>query len=1022
MQTHEATRTLAFLFTDIEGSTVLWERFPETMARSLDRHDEILRASVEASSGEVVKTTGDGFMAVFGTARDGVRACLRAQLDLARERWNETGPLRVRMGLHAGDAVATGGDYHGPAVNRTARVMAAGHGGQILLSAVAADLVADELPKATTLLDLGEHRLKSLGRPERIFQLVHPGLRADFPALATIHDRSRGLPLEASVLIGRLTELREIEDRLQGGSIRLLTLLGPGGIGKTRLALRVASDLSGNFADGVFFADLQAARDAASVLVAIARAVGLPDASEGLQLDELVAHLADRHCLVVLDNFEQVTAAAATISRLLDECPELKLLVTSREPLNVRGEHRFPVPPLTLPEAARRMDSADGLIAYEAIQLFVDRARAIRPDFQLTDENAAAVAEICLRLDGLPLAIELATAWIGALSPDSLRERLGNRLKLLRGGARDLPERQQTLRATIDWSYELLDPQEQRLFELLSTFAGSRVEAIESVTNSLNGRLDGVNPLDGLASLVDKSLVRQVDSPDGQPRFVMLETIREYAAERLADVADFRAAVRRAHAEYFAALLRTHDRDLTGPAGAATRVALAAEAENLRVCWNYWVAERDFGRLNGLVDGLWAFYESQGWYRAAVGLASDLLNVLASTADPRERAGVESMLRVSRARALSAMEGFTSAVEAEYTEALELIDIDADGSQLFPILRSLGTFYTFRAEFTKGIEIGRRICALAEREGDLSMQVEGAFQLGTSLGFLGDLEAGTELIDAAIGSFETNVFRPSRLRVGSDLRIPCLTTSGFFLWLLGYPDRSLERANRAVELAHELEHPLSRAYALFHSGLLHLWRREPELVRIRALATLEIADDYDLQVWTATGTFLLGAARTGLGEVDEGLAGIREGISLYQGMKTPPGFWPMLLAVHASACSKARLDDEALDLIDEALELFRDDVNMSLLPGILLVKGDLLAAASRSDGDDPARWYLNAFESAGALHARMPQLKAAASLCRLRKGTPEDRESRYVLESVYGAFTEGFTTVDLLEAKALIDP
>jgi predicted ATPase/class 3 adenylate cyclase len=1021
MHSHEATRTLAFLFTDIEGSTALWESFPDAMAQSLDRHDEILRGAVEAFSGEVVKTTGDGFMAVFATARDGVRACLQSQLGLVGEPWNETGPLRVRMGLHAGDAVSTGGDYHGPAVNRTARVMAAGHGGQVLLSAVAADLVVDELPEGSTLLDLGEHRLKSLGRPERIFQLVHPGLPTDFPALATVHDRSRALPLEASTLIGRVTELATIEDRLRDGSVRLLTLVGPGGIGKTRLALRVASDLSPVFGDGVFFVDLHAARGAASVLLALARAVGLPDASEGSQFDELGARLANRRCLVVLDNFEQVTAAASTVSRLLDDCPGLTVLVTSREALNVRGEHRFPVPPLTLPDEAGRADSADALLAFEAIQLFVDRAQAIRPDFRLTDDNSSAVAEICRRLDGLPLAIELATARIGALPPNALRDRLGSRLTLLRGGARDLPERQQTLRATIDWSYELLDSDEQRLFELLSTFAGARVEAVETVTSSLHGRLEGLDALDGLASLVDKSLVRQVDGPDGQPRFVMLETIREYAAERLGELSDFGAAARRAHAEYFAELVRSHEVELAGRGGVVTGPGLAVEAENLRSAWNYWVEERDLGRLNGLVDGLWALYESQGWYGAAVALASDLLTVLATTAEGSERTGVESMLRVSRARALMAMEGFTSAVEAEYTEALELIDTEADRSQLFPILRSLGTFYNYRAEFTKGADIGRQIRALAEREDDPSMQVEGAFQLGSSLGFLGDLEAGTELLDTAIASFETTAYRPSRFRVGSDVRIPCLTTSAFLLWLLGYPDRSLERANRAVELALELEHPLSRAYALFHSGLLHLWRREPELVRVRALATLEIADDHDLPVWTATGTFLLGAARTDLGEVEEGLARIREGIGLYRDMRTPPVFWPMLLAVCAGACSKAGLDDEALSLVDEALDLVPEPTNMPLRPGLLVVKGDLAAAARWANGDDQERCYRLAFESAGILGARMPQLRAAASLYRLHTGRADDQESRRMLESVYRAFTEGFTTVDLVEARALLD-
>lgn len=1021
MQTQKATRTLTFLFTDIEGSTGLWERFPESMKSSLERHDAILRSAVEGDAGEVVKTTGDGVMAVFGSTRDGLRACLSAQLALANEPWNEAGPLQVRMGLHAGEAAASGGDYHGPAVNRAARIMAAGHGGQVLLSAVAAALIADELPDGSTLLDLGEHHLKSLGRPERIFQLVHPGLPASFAALATIHDRARGLPLEPSGLVGREAELEQIEERLRNDAVRLLTLLGPGGIGKTRLALRVAANLSELFDDGVSFVDLEAARGAASVLVAIARSVGLADTGEGSQLDELVSRLKDRRSLIVLDNFEQVTAAGSTVARLLDECPGLKLLVTSREALHIRGEHRFPVPPLTLPEAAARRHSAEQLIRYEAIQLFVERAQAIRPDFRLTDENASAVAEICLRLDGLPLAIELATARIGLFSPDALRERLGSRLAFLRSGARDLPERQQTLRATIDWSYQLLDPGEQRLFELLSAFAGTRFEAVETVAASLNGRLAGVDTLDGLASLVDKSLLRQADPGDGEPRFVMLETIREYATERLDDLPDFGAAARCAHAVYFADLIQSQTDELTGAGRAAALATMAAEAENLRLCWRYWVEERDLDRLNSLVDGLWALYEGRGWYRATIELASDLLAVLASTPATPERAATEATLRMSQARALMAMEGYTSAVEAEYTRALELIEGEGDRPQLFPVLRSLGTFYNYRAEFDKAVQIGREIQALADRQNDPSMRVDGNLLVGATLGFLGDLNAGNEQLDAAIASFEAHHYRSPRFRLGSDPRVPCLTTSAFFLWLLGYPDRSLERADRAVALALTLEHPSTRAYALFHSGLLHLWRQEPELVRSRALGMLEIADDHDLQIWNAIGTFLLGAASTGLGEVEEGLSGIREGMNLYQGMKTPPVFWPMLLGVRAGACAGAGLTDEGLAFIDQALGLAGENSRMPLLPELFLVKGDLLAAADRATDDGPAFWYQRALESARALDARMLQLRAAIRLCRLPQDSADAEQSRRMLESVYATFTEGFPTADLSEAREVLE-
>ena len=393
-------------------------------------------------------------MAVFATARDAIRACVAAQLALAHEVWSEAGPLRVRMGLHVGEAAASDGDYHGPTVNRAARIMAAGHGGQILLSAVAAALVGDALPDGATLRGLGEHRLKGLERPEQIFQLVDGRLPAGFPPLLTAGGQGRDLSTRTFRLRRQRGGLAQIEARLRDDGVRLLTLLGPGGIGKTRLALRAAANVRDAFDDGVRFVNLEAARSAAAVLVAIARAVGLTDADEGSQLDELVSRLRDRRRLMILDNFEQVTVAASTVSRLLDDCPGIKWLVTSREALHLRGEHRFPVPPLTLPDATARRPSAVQLLRSEAIRLFVERAQAIQPAFELTDDNAPAVAEICLRLDGLPLAIELATARIGLFSAEALRGRLETRLTLLRGGARDLPARQQTLRSTIEWSYQ----------------------------------------------------------------------------------------------------------------------------------------------------------------------------------------------------------------------------------------------------------------------------------------------------------------------------------------------------------------------------------------------------------------------------------------------------------------------------------------------------------------------------------------------------------------------------------------
>src|SRR6266540_5142860 len=366
-QAHPEARmgTLTFLFTDIAGSTRLWEQQPGAMKEAIERHDALLRQAMEASSGQVVKTTGDGMMAVFPSAADGVLASISAQRAFLDAPWGETGPLRVRMGLHAGDAERRGDDYFGPTINRTARIMAAGHGGQVLLSASAASLAADQLPGGASLRDLGEFRLKDLGRPERVFQLVHPELESTFPPLTALDHGAGNLPIQAASFVGRRVELAEVERRLEDASIRLLTLTGPGGTGKTSLGVRAATEQGNRFRDGVSFVDLSATRDTGAVLIALGRVVGVDEAPDRALRQDLADRLRDRQMLLLLDNFEQVTAAAGVTTDLLSECPQVKLLVTSREPLRVRAEHVYPVPPLALPPAGRGHRSAELLAGYE---------------------------------------------------------------------------------------------------------------------------------------------------------------------------------------------------------------------------------------------------------------------------------------------------------------------------------------------------------------------------------------------------------------------------------------------------------------------------------------------------------------------------------------------------------------------------------------------------------------------------------------------------------------------------------
>ena len=512
--------TVTFLFTDIEGSTSLAQQFPAELPALLARHHAILHESIARHNGHVFQITGDAFCAAFYTAGDALKAALDAQRGLQHETWHPA-PIKVRMGIHTGAAQAgaieeRAGGYVGYlTLTRVQRVMSTAYGGQVLLSNPTAELVRGELPVDVTLRDMGEHRLKGLLNPEHLWQMVAPDLRQDFPPLQSLNAIPNNLPVQLTSFVGREQELREVKRLL--GEQRLVTLTGPGGTGKTRLALQAATDVLDDFEDRVNFVDLASSRDPESVLAAIARTVGLREKSDKPLLDDLKSQIKQRKMLLLLDNFEQVTVAAPAMAELLRDCPELKMLATSREALHVRGENVFPVPPLALPQVEAKHPALAQLAQSEAVQLFIERARAVKPDFQLTTENAQAVVEICVRLDGLPLAIELATARINVFTPQALSERLGNRLKLLRGGARDLPARQQTLRDTIDWSYELLDAGAQRLFESLAVFSGATLEAVEAVANRIKQfeELD-LDIFDGVSSLADKSLIRQTEAAEGR--------------------------------------------------------------------------------------------------------------------------------------------------------------------------------------------------------------------------------------------------------------------------------------------------------------------------------------------------------------------------------------------------------------------------------------------------------------------------------------------------------------------------
>ena len=557
---------------------------------------------------------------------------------------------------------------------------------------------------------------------------------ADSPGISTTKKVKHNLPSQPTPFIGREAEVTALKELLMRDpeDIRLLPSLVQAAPERLVWRFELPRNLLDPFTDAVYFVDLAPVREPEGVPAAIARTIGLRETSDRPLMDKLEGQLHARSMLLLLDNFEQVTSAAPMMGQLLQNCSHLKLLVTSREALHLRGEHIYPVPPLGVPGADRKQQTIEQLTQYEAVRLFIDRVLAVKPDFEVTNENARAVAEICFRLDGLPLAIELAAARIRLFSPQALLERLGSRLNLLRGGARDLPARQQTLRDTIDWSYQLLDADEQRLFGLLSIFAGCTFEAAEAVAAGIN-HPDGIrlDILEGLASLVDKSLIRQVNQGTGEPRLVMLETIREYAAERLEQDSEFSASAHLTFATYFAEFAQHQWERLTGQDRETALKEMESEIENVRAAWRYWVQRKDLEQLTKFVNSLWLLYDARGWYHDTVSLTNDLLNLLASTPSTPERIQQEIMLQTSLARALLATKGYTEETERAYARALELCEGAGEIPQLFPVLRGLASFYILRAEHEKAIQMGERILALAEHLDDADMKIEGNMILGS---------------------------------------------------------------------------------------------------------------------------------------------------------------------------------------------------------------------------------------------------------------------------------------------------
>jgi len=574
------TGTVTFLFTDIEGSTKLAREQPDQFEKKRQRHHAIQHSAMEAYNGYVFQIIGDAFCVAFSTAREALQAAGKAQFGLNAENWEEL-PIKVRMGIHTGRAdIQENGEYQGYlTLSRVQRLMSAGCGGQTLLSQATQELVRDELPETLFLRDMGEHRLKDLIRSEHIYQLNIDGLPIDFPPIKTLENYRHNLPVQMTSFIGREKEISEIKQALAGH--QLVTLTGAGGAGKTRLSLQVAADLIDEFNDGVWFVDLAPLSDAAFVPQGIATALNVHEEGASPLMDLIINYVQHREMLIVLDNCEHlVEASARAVNLMLRSAPYLKIIATSREGLGVAGEKAFTVPPLSFSNDSHPTPSS--LSQYEAARLFIDRALLVQPHFVVTNENAPAVAQICYWLDGIPLAIELAAARIKAMSPEQIVARLGDSFHLLTGGSRTALPRQKTLRAMVDWSWELLTQDERRLLQHLSVFSGGwTLEAAEGVCAGEG--IETLEILDLLTQLVSKSLVVWLEDQD-EPRYHLLETIRQYAQGKLSDAkeADEETQLRRSHSEFFTQFAEQVESHLFSPVQAVWLKRMDREQDNLR--------------------------------------------------------------------------------------------------------------------------------------------------------------------------------------------------------------------------------------------------------------------------------------------------------------------------------------------------------------------------------------------------------------------------------------------------------
>ena len=898
---------VTFLFTDIEGSTRLWEDHPDAMEIALARHDRLMRHAIEGSRGVVFKTVGDAFCAVFAATSDCVRAAAVAQRALQDEVWPSPVAIRVRMAVHTGECTRRDDDFFGPTVNRVARLLAIGHGGQVLVSDSARSVLGADVPPGVSLRDLGEHRLKDLGRPEQVFQLCGTGLEDVTRPLRSVDRPRHNLPAQLTSFVGREIEAGEVHSLLE--QQRLVTLTGTGGCGKTRLALQVADHLVRDSGGEVLLVELASVRD--SDLVPSAVAAALDVRAEGARdvPDELMDALRDRDVLVVLDNCEHLLdACAGLVHELLRSCPGVSVLATSREPLAVEGESVYWLPSLSVPEPGE-CDPAE-LVAYASVQLLVDRIRAQQPRFVVDVSNAQSVADICRRLDGIPLALELVAARADALTLDELSDRLDERFRLLTRGARSADPRQRTLRALIDWSYDLLSPAEQRTLARCAVFAGSfDMEASEAVC----GRepIDVSDVIDHVTALTAKSLIQR-DEASGRTRYRLLETVRDYATDQLLLAEGDLDTTRMTHLEHYVDLAERSEPQLFGPGKRESFERLTADLDNFRTALT-WAAERPerAERALRMVGALAQLWFVRGLYREGL----DRTEVLLSIASASDSVRAKALWSAGLLACVLGEEAAIRAAQALLDEALALARRAADRSLIARSLDVLGLLAFFRNDLPLARRLLEDSVVEARAIDDRWCLADALGTLGSIMPLVGELDLGEQMSGESLA-----IARDARDEQGVRMALfgIALTASrqgdlatlrdageeglevcraigdgwfiSYFLWLLaiasvqlGDLERAREQADESMALARQLEAPLLIVCAL------------------EAVATVQQAE----------------------GDPTSARAALEEARNTARGGAVPGAYLSSVTRMLGELAAEAGIPDEAATLLAEAAETAR---------------------------------------------------------------------------------------------------